>query len=186
MTKFLLVLPIIFFLSFSSCRQANNKTVIINADWTKRNLNNGWTIYLPKHFKDSALKGIDSQPGYISSKSDSILLNFDSGGELLIKGKLSSNYCDFSNQVKIATEEVKNDDQDYFGETNKIYHLRIDTIDKKVAIIRTPILKGKNRVEINIKDCESGKWLSIHGENFSEEKENLILKIFETIEFANK
>ena len=186
MTKLLLALPIFFYLSFFSCRQTSNKTVIINPDWTKRNLNNGWTIYLPKYFKDSALKGIDSQPGYISSKPDSILLNFDSGGEHVLKGKLSNGYCNFSNQVKIATEEIKNDEQDYFGESSKIYNLRIDTIDKKVAIIRTPILKGKNRVEINIKDCESGKWLSIYGENFSEERENLILKIFETIEFVDQ
>ena len=186
MTKFIFGLSIIIFFSSSSCRQQNNKTLIINSSWTKRSLNNGWTIYLPKHFKDSTLTGIDSQPGYILSKSDSILLNYDSGGQMLLTGELSSNYCDFSNQVKFATDEIKKDSQEYIGNNNRIYNLRIDTIDKKVAIIRTPVSKGKHKVEIHIKDCKSGKWLGIYGENFSQEKEDLILKIFETIEFSDK
>jgi hypothetical protein len=186
MTKFLIGLFITFFLSSSSCRQQNNKPVVINPNWTKRSLNNGWTIYLPKQFIDSTLRGIDSQLGYILSGADSILLNYDSGGSLLLKGKLSNNYCDFSNQVKMAKTEIENDEQDYFAKADKIYNLRIDTIDKKVAIIRTPIVKGKHKVEIQIKDCKSEKWLSIYGENFSQEKEKLILKIFETIEFTDK
>jgi hypothetical protein len=186
MTKLFSGFFVIFLVTASSCTRQNNKTVIINPNWTKRSLNNGWTIYLPKYFKDSTLQGTDSQPGYISSESDSILLNFDSGGDLILKGKLPGNYCDLSNQVKIAKSAIENDEQDYFRAENKIYNLRIDTIDKRVAIIRTPIIKGKHKVEIHINDCKSGKWLSIYGENFSKEKETLILKIFETIQFADK
>jgi len=176
----------VIFLCNSSCNRQNSKNVDINPNWTKRNLTSDWTIYLPKNFKDSALIGIDSQPGFIRCESDSILLNFDSGADVILKGKLSGNYCDFSNQIKIAKGEIENDDQDYFRQEDKIYNLKIDTIDKKVAIVRTPILKGKNRVELQIRDCESGRWLSIYGENFSKEKENLVLEIFKTIEFTDR
>jgi hypothetical protein len=169
-----------------SCTQTTTKARVINPTWTKRNLPNGWSIYLPLAFKDSALHGIDSQHGYIVSLADSILLNYDSGREKILKGKLSYDPCDFAYQVKMAKETIKYDEQDYFHEANKLYNLKLDTIDGKVAIIRTPIIKGKNRTEVQIRDCKSESWLTIYGQNFSAQQELLVLEIFNTISFNDK
>ncbi|MGG9960661.1 hypothetical protein [Ferruginibacter sp. SUN106] len=186
MPKFAHLIFLLFFLQLFSCTQTATKARIINPTWTKRNLPNGWSIYLPVAFKDSVLHGIDSQPGYIVSKADSILLNYDSDRERTLKGKLNYDPCDFAYQVKMAKETIQNDEQDYFHEANKLYHLKLDTIDGKVAIIRTPIIKGQQRVEIQIRDCKSESCLSIYGQNFSAQQEQLVLEIFSTLSFHDK
>jgi len=182
MTRQFHLLSLILVLGLSFC-SPRTKEKVIHPTWIKHNLPNSWIIYLPQPFKTSPLQGIDSQPGYIASKVDSILLNYDSGSELI---KQNIDDCKLSKQVSRAKSEIENDLEDYVGKENKIYNLTIEILDERVAIIRTPIIKGQHRVQLTIKDCKSGTWLNIYGENFSEEREKLIVEIFKTVEFNDK
>jgi len=82
------ILVLSFSLTIFSCTPTNNqKDLIINPEWIKLNLPNGWTLYAPKNFTTKVLQGIDSQPGIINSNQDSIYLQYDSGTEMLKKEK---------------------------------------------------------------------------------------------------
>jgi hypothetical protein len=164
---------------FVSCK--NNETQSsIDPTWIKNKLPNGWTIYTPTKFEVKNLKGIDSQPGYISSFEDSILLNYDTGADIFPK----KNDCDFSKEVADAKFRIMNQDEEYNNGTTTIYNLRIDTINEKVAIIKTPKIKGNGAVSVEIKDCQSGAWIGVYGKDFNLEREKMIINIFKTIKFG--
>ena len=149
----------------------NNLTKIeVDPTWIKHDLPYGWTITTPSKFKIGKLQGIDSQVGYISSSGDSILLNYDIGNELVPR----NSDCNFSNEYEHAKLRI-------LSEKENQSNFRIDTIDEKVAIIETPGTKGNGQIRISIRDCKTGAWLGINGENLNSERETLVVKIFQTI-----
>jgi hypothetical protein len=161
---------------FIGCKTKKTK-IDVDPTWIKHNLPNGWTISAPSKFRTGNLQGIDSQPGYISSAEDSILLNYDTGTDMLPKNR----DCDFSKEVQNAKSRILNQEEDYSGGIRTLYDLRIDTIDEKVAIIKTPKIKGNGQMTISIQDCKTGAWIGIHGKDFNLEREKFGVKIFETI-----
>jgi hypothetical protein len=161
---------------FIGCKTKEMK-IKVDPTWIKHKLPNGWTISAPSKFRTGNLQGIDSQPGYISSAEDSILLNYDTGIGMLLK----NGEFDFSKEVQNAKSRISNQEEDYSGGIETLYDLRIDTIDEKVAIIKTPKIKGNGQMTISIQDCRTGAWIGIHGKDFNLEREKLVVKIFETI-----
>ena len=82
----------------ASCNRT--KEPIIPAGWIKLTLRNNWAIYAPKGFVCKKAQGIDSEPGYIYSGKDSILLQFDSGAETDKKKD-----CDFQKSFQTILHE---------------------------------------------------------------------------------
>jgi len=179
MKIFINTLLITLSLTACFCRQQNEKRTIINSEWLKLNLPNGWTFYAPKSFSTKQLRGIDSEPGVITSIQDSIYLQYDSGTEMLKREK-----CSFQNSFKNAKHDITNGFYKDFYKVPLIHIAYIDTIDNKIAVIVKPTKKGDGTVGISISDCETGEWLGITGTNLSIEKEKLVLEIFKTIKLA--
>lgn len=162
------------------CRQPNEKQSIINPEWIKLNLPNGWTFYAPKSFSTKQLQGVDSEPGVINSTQDSIYLQYDSGEEMILKKEK----CSFQNSLRKAKHDITNGFYKDFYKVPLIHIAYIDTIDNKIAVIVKPTKKGDGTVGISISDCETGEWLGITGTDLSIEKEKLVLEIFKTIKLT--
>lgn len=176
------IISILFFaisLTFSSCRQTTKKENLIHPDWTELILPNGWTLYAPKTFYAKPLQGIDSEPGVINSKQDSVYLQFDSGTEMLKQKE-----CNFKNSIREAQKEIETGFYKTFYKVPSEHSAYIYTIDNKVAVIVTPTVKGHGTVGVSISDCKTGKWLGITGTDLSPEKEKLVLDIFKTIKLT--
>ena len=180
MKTFINSLLITLSLTACFCRQPNEKQTVINPDWIKFKLPNGWTFYAPKSFTTKQLQGLDSEPGVINSTKDSIYLQYDSGEEMVfIKEK-----CSFQNSFRKAKNDITNGFYKDFYKVPLVHTAYIDTIDNKIAVIVKPTKKGEGTVAISISDCESGKWLGITATNLSIEKEKLVLEIFKTIKLT--
>lgn len=151
-----------------SCKQIEKKETVVNPEWNKLILRNGWILFAPKNFTTKTAQGIDTSPGSIQSIQDSILLNYDSGHRSMGNKKCRS----FRESLEMAKKEIEDDFYNQVG--------YIDTIDNKVAIIYL----AKNSTDytrIEISDCKSGLWLTIYGLNFNEKQERLVLDIFQSI-----
>jgi hypothetical protein len=179
MTQQIIITTILLFL-FISCESRKTKEKTKHPDWVTLTLPNGWQLQTPKNFKDTTVQGIDSDPGYIYSKSDSIVLQFDSGVELLPKDD-----CDFSKQVDEAKKDIISGFYKDFYKVPTLHKAYIDTIDNKVATFVLPIQTGKGTVGISISDCKSGHWLGIRGQNLNGKREKLVLDILNTLELKN-
>ncbi len=162
-------------LLYFSCNSVNQKTNSIKPGWHKLTLPNGWIVYAPKSFTSSNLRGVDSAPGSIVSKTDSVNLQFDSG-----QSDHNEN-CSADKKIKYATDEIDT------GFYRTYYHIpyqhtaAIDTIDNKIAVIVKPTKIGKGTVGIEIYGCKNQPWLGITGENLTAKQEALVLDIFKTI-----
>ncbi len=164
----------LFLLFLFSCGQQPFKDKPNHPNWTILNLPNNWTLEAPSNFKDSSATGIDSQPGYIYSTTDSIFLDFDSGRELFHKAD-----CDIQRQIQ---KEKRSTLLDLFNERSGFKHtLTIDTIEKRIASIITPIIVGNGITHISIQDCSTGEWLAISGNNLTKQQQKIVLGIFKTI-----
>jgi len=151
------------------------------AGWIKLTLRNNWTIYAPKGFVYKKAQGIDSEPGYIYSKKDSILLQFDSGAEIYKKKD-----CDFQKSFNEAKASIDTGFDKRFYKIPLVHRASIDTIDNKIATIIKPVKIGDGEVDIKISDCESTKWLAIYGKKLSAKNESIVLEMYKTIRFNGK
>ena len=179
MTRQIILLSIILFI-FNSCESRKKKEKPNHPDWVTLNLPNGWQLQTPSNFKAKAVQGIDSEPGYIYSKTDSIVLEFDSGF-----GPFPNDDCDFSKQVDEAKKDIVSGFYKDFYKVPKIHKAYLDTIDNKVATFVLPTQTGKGTVGISISDCKSGYWLGITGQNLNGKREKLVIDILKTLELKN-
>lgn len=178
--NYIITFILLFFgLTLTSCIQTSKTVTIAPVDWIKLTLPNGWTLHAPKNFDTKALLGIDSKPGAITSKKDSIYLQFDSGTEIQRHEK-----CTFQNSVEQAKNDIENGFYKDFYKVPVLHSAYIDTIDNKIAIIIKPTKEKEGTVKISISDCETGEWLSIKGIDLTIEKEKLVLEIFKTIKLT--
>ena len=166
-------------LAIISCRTNNKKDPIINSEWIKLDLPNGWTLYAPKSFAAKTLQGMDSQPGVIISDQDSIYLQYDSGIEMLKREE-----CSFKNGYSRAKDEIENGFYKDFYKVPVLHTAYIDTVDNKIVVIVKPTKEGEGTVGISISSCETGEWLGITGVNLTSENEKLVLEIFKTIKLT--
>jgi hypothetical protein len=169
---FLMTIRAIIFLGILLIGCKNNKTKIeVDANWIKHHLPNSWTIYTPSKFKISKLQKVNSEAGFISSLEDSILLNYDTGNYLLLK-ESDSSFTRIYEKAKLTILNEKENKSNF----------QIDTIDKKIILIKTSKTKGIGETKITIIDCKNGAIIEIYGENFNLEREKQIVKNFQTIE----
>ena len=174
------LLYVLLFSILSSCEDSNKKDVNLNPSWQKLSLPNGWVIYTPKEFKVRTVQGVDSEPGFIYSKKDSIRLEFDSGQndnyyykhcnlhENFLRAKANINTGLYKNTYKVPL----------------INRADIDTIDGRISLMITPIYPGHGMVMVSTGECDQGAWLAITGTNLSDKQEKLALEIYKTIRFT--
>ncbi len=179
MTRQPIIATILLFL-FISCESRKTKEKPSHPNWVTLTLPNGWQLQTPRNFKDTTVQGIDSDPGYIYSKSDSIVLQFDSGVELSPKDN-----CDFDKQIADAKKDIVSGFYKDFYKVPTLHKAFIDTIDNKVATFVLPTQTGKGIVGISISDCQSGHWLGIRGQNLNDKREKLVVEILKTLELKN-
>lgn len=160
--------------AFVSCN--NKKSPSLNkSTWIEYKLDDYWVFNAPKGTKIIYLKGIDSTPGNIVlTMNDSVNLQFDSGLEMT----LSDTVCNLGSDAvrakfKIAQGLYKSD---------TIHQAKIDTVNGKIATIITPVNTGRGWTEIHISDCESDRWLGIYGKDIPSDKQELVLKIYNSIQ----
>jgi hypothetical protein len=94
------IICLLLLLGFS-CKNNSKKDLSINPLWIKLTLPNEWTIYAPPGFLCKTGPGVDSDPGWIISKKDSIVLEFDSGPD-----ESFYQQCDLSYQYNQAKASI--------------------------------------------------------------------------------
>jgi hypothetical protein len=174
----------VFLFSFTfsaiSCQRSEKKEAKIDPSWHKLSLSNGWIIYAPPNFVSEAEQGVDSEPGIIYSKKDSIALQYDSGSN-----ERNNRGCG----LQLQLQDAKADLADFYKTFYKVpivHKAYIDTIDNKIAIFLKPTKTGHGTVGIEILGCREGPWIGIDGTNLSSEKEELVLKMYKTIRHIKK
>jgi len=177
------LIPLLIISVIVSCTQARPKPQVIPPGWIKHGLPDGWTVYTPPHFTDSVLRDADSGSAYLLSTTDNMRLKVTAYTGLL-RNREDSKRCRLSSQVAIAENDIENDETDYYGKANKIFRQRIDTIGGRIAIIKTPVVTGRNWVGLSISDCSSGRRLSIAGDSLSAAQEARAIQIFETVNLS--
>jgi hypothetical protein len=164
-----------------SCNRLEKKEFVINPAWHKLSLPNGWIVYAPSNFTTIAEHGVDSEPGLISSKKDSIFLQYDSGPY-----ESNNKDCDLKRHFQEAKSNIDTGFYKSFYKVPLVHQARIDTIDSKIAVIVTPTKIGEGTVEIEIPGCKDQAWLGITGRNLTAQGEKLVLEIFKTIRLNKK
>jgi hypothetical protein len=144
--------------------------------WVEYELDNHWIFNAPPKTKIIYLRGIDSVPGNIILKSDSIKLEFDSTFESSM-----DTICSMSNELVHAKSGIAREDYKYLDRVDTLHTVRIDTIGGMVATIVTPVKTGAGATDIFISNCKSHLGLGIYGKNIPASKAELILGIFKSI-----
>ena len=149
-----------------------------DSTWVKISLRSGWICSVPQGFTNTPARGIDSAPGILESKKDSIYLDYDSGGD---SGLQDPNLCTLTHSTERALKDIQSDFYRTYYKVPSTHTAQIDTINNEVAILVKPIQSGKGRVHLNISSCTTGRWLSITGEQLTPRQEKVVLEIFQTM-----
>jgi hypothetical protein len=163
-------------LSGFSCKNNSKKDSPIDSAWVKLTLPNQWTIYAPPGFSCKTGRGVDSDPGWIISKRDSIALEFDSGSH-----EYGHNNCALSYQYQQAKASIDTGFYKTFYKVPQTHRANIDTIDDKIAVIVKPNATAKGTTGIEILGCAHQPWIAITGKNLSAKKEKLVLEMYKTV-----
>ena len=170
-----------FLLALVSCNQIEKEQTLIDPSWHKLTLSNGWTIYAPPDFISKSEQGIDSNPGIIYSKKDSIFLQYDSG-----PFESYNSHCDLQSHFEDAQASIDTGFYKTFYKVPVIHKAEIDTIDNRIAVILRPSKTGEGTVGIEISGCKHLSWIGITGKNLKGEKEKLVVKIYKTLKKTSK
>ena len=156
------------------------KKALIQDDlgWVKYTLDNHWTFSAPKGTKILYLKGLDSVPGNIIIKSDSIKLEFDSG----FNGFFDAS-CSIDNALANARSEIMRGAYKYLDKPDTLHIARVDTINGMVATFITPVKTGAGTISVDVSDCKSHSGLGIFGKNISAAKQELVSRLFRSIRY---
>jgi hypothetical protein len=157
----------------ASCNSSDKKTIDIPSGWKEIRLQSNWTLLVPDRFENVSERGVDSNPGGVISRSDSIAFTYDSGFDLL-----SKDTCDISFQIKRAYKKMQLYDTLY-----KNQKITMDTINNRIAILVTPYAGTKDIMRLSIRDCESGAWLSLMTKIPHERQKKLVQEIFNTVDY---
>jgi hypothetical protein len=93
--------------------------------------------------------------------------------------------CDFQEALEKAQRDIASGSIKEFYDVPIKHKAYLDTINGLIATIIIPSVPGEGFIDIEISDCESGRWLGIKSKNCSSDKEKLILEIFNTIRLNN-
>ncbi|HVS94544.1 MAG TPA: hypothetical protein VHE59_21045 [Mucilaginibacter sp.] len=173
---------LVIILALTSCKRVGKNQATIDPLWHKLTLSSGWIIYAPPDFISKAERGIDSRPGIIYSKKDSIFLQYDS--DIFERNGISG--CDLKSHFADAKASIDTGFYKTFYKIPVSHIALIDTIDNKIAIILEPTRTGKGTVGIEIPGCRKEAWIGITGKNLTADKEKLVLEIYKTLRQTNK
>jgi len=173
------------FIILFCCTSCTSSNQINNPDWDELQLPAGWSIKAPKGFKVKRHQGIDSHPGVICNKEDSIVAYFDSDG---YGGTTEENLS------KLVQQDRKKIEEEWFKNLYKIPEYNtayLDTVDGTIAIIVKPQHKGVNILDISITNQKTGAWLNISrgfwgNQDVLVQDEELLLQMFKTIRFKKE
>lgn len=141
---------------------------------------NGWTLYTPKGFTCKGDYSIDSYMGTISSKKDSIKLQFDISPSRAMT-KYQGNNCTLEQMSGMAKLFLDSDSLMQALRVTNTSHAYIDTINGRIAIVIIPQNIGKGETRILIIDCPSLSSLSLTSKDLNAEQQELVLTMFKTI-----
>jgi hypothetical protein len=158
-------------------------------NWKVIDKEDHFNIEVPEAFRDSCWTGLDTYMGIISSKVDSLALEYEwVGFEGFPNPETNKNEfstCDINEQLITAREMVGKDYyKEHYGDTG-LYKIYFDTVDSKIAIIILSKEINAGITEFYVSDCESfgNGFISIIGNNLSYIKQKLFLEICKTIKF---
>ena len=158
----------------SGCERRSNKIEFVGK---KYKIDNGWVFNTTDSIDISYFQGVDSTPGIIVIKRDSIGLDFDAGHEMSIP----DNECSIGNDVKREKQRIADGHYKYLDKLDTLHHAIIDTINGKIATIIKPDKIGAGLTMIKILDCNSGNWISIYGTNITQKKEEAVMRIYNSL-----
>lgn len=162
---------------FSACKSQNNSGVDIST-WITCELDGIWTFNAPKGTRVIYERGIDSTPGYIIlATNDSLNLEFDSGFE----SAAMDTVCNLGSETVYAKQRVARGDYKYLNKPDTLHQARVDTVNGLAAIMIIPEKVGAGTTEISISNCNSNRWLAVYGKNIPADKQELVLKMYQSI-----
>jgi hypothetical protein len=170
-------LKLVFLILGATCIQS---ALSQKSQWKVLQLPDNWTILTPQNILRKDLQGVDSYVGEIFSSADSLSLSFDIGKSFSIR--LTDKFdCSLKTQAKETTKYLHDTT---FKKIYNIPHINkayLDTVSGRIAIIIIPKVIGNGITYVSITDCKTGDWLGISGNNLNQDQNNLVLRMFETI-----
>lgn len=183
----LLSISILVFFGITSCNnqdshdEGNYELTTHNKPdpaWITYQLDKYWKFDAPKGAKIIYEQGVDSTPGsIILTKNDTIFLAFDSGFEMSIRDTI----CNLGSETLRSKKAITRKDYKYLDKPDTLHQARIDTINGRIATIIKPAKAGAGITRISISDCNSHLWLGISGKDLPADKQELVLKIYNSI-----
>ncbi len=186
MHRLLLSILIIVFCGITSCNnrdsyeEGNHELTTYNKDpaWITYQLDKYWEFDAPKGAKIIYEQGVDSTPGsIILTSNDSVFLYFDSGVEMSIRDTI----CNLGSETVRAQKAIARGDYKYLDKPDTLHQAGIDTVNGRIATIIKPARAGAGITSISISDCNSHLWLGISSKDLSTDKQELVLKIYNSI-----
>lgn len=135
----------------------------------------GWSIQAPDGFEVHESGGVDSEPGDIISRKDSILIHFD------VWNEPGANYEDCASDELEENHESSLEwcEEFYFASTQ--HYVWEDTINGRFAVLSRPRNSGRGTTSIHFSECHHS--LSITAFDLTKEQEELVLEMFATIDW---
>ena len=166
---------------FVGCKSRDD-SVVRNFTGITYRLDKSWLFNAPKGTKIIYEKGIDSTPGrIILAANDSVNLEFDSGFEI----SFLDTVCNLGSETVRAKRRIARGHYKYLDNLDTQHQVCIDTVNGKIATIITPLKTGSGTTEISISDCKSHLWLNVSGKNLPYDKQEVVLKIYNSIRQEN-
>lgn len=187
MCRLLLSVLFLAFCGITSCNNQdsfdkdNHKRITYNKQdptWITYQLDKHWVFDAPQGAKIIYEQGVDSTPGsIILTANDSVILNFDSGFEMAFRDTI----CNLGSEALRVQRDIAGGAYKYLDKQDTLHQARIDTVNGQIATIIKPAKVGAGITEISISDCNSHLWLGISGKDLPSDKQELVLKIYNSI-----
>ena len=132
----------------------------------------GWIIQVPDGFE------LDSDPGKIISKKDSVEIRFD------VWTEPNADYED------CASDELEQNHESSLEWCEEFYHngsehkVRTETVNGRYAVFSRPIKTGHGTLSIHFSECHHS--LAMSAFDLTKEQEELVLEMFATIDWKWK
>jgi hypothetical protein len=152
---------------------------IDKSNWVKYTLDSHWIFKAPKGVKIVYTRGVDSVPGSIFLKSDSLELEFDSG----FTGAMNDTTCSLNSELLRTKALVSSGAYDFWNKPDKQHIIKVDTVNGMAAIFVTPAKAGVGVTHISISNCKSQYAIGITGHNIPITKQEMVLEIFKSIQY---
>jgi hypothetical protein len=156
----------------------NPKPGIVQDNWKTLEIGNGWTIRLPEGYIDSSSSKV------LRSPWSTIRFTYSMGehGDPILAPK-SGFDCSLAQQKRIAKDDIKYDETEFWGEENRSRKASVIVVDGKAAILKVPKKEAGDKLVIKIDACP--KWeIFVDAGILSRAQEDTAIAIFKTLKLA--